>query len=79
MQRFSKILLHGQALESAHLDTLKGRVGAVEAAFNGVDAGADQQLFIEYNIRPFAAPPDFKFEPCTNYYDTVRSAPEIRP
>ncbi|KAL1760436.1 hypothetical protein FB107DRAFT_203028 [Schizophyllum commune] len=79
VQRFSKILLHAQALESAHLDTLKGRVGAVEAAFNGVDTGADQQLFIEYNIRPFAAPPDFKFEPCTNYYDTDEMSVEEQP
>ncbi|KAL1744496.1 hypothetical protein HDZ31DRAFT_38471, partial [Schizophyllum fasciatum] len=79
VQRFSKIMLHSQALESAHLNTLKSRVSTVEAAFNAVDTGRDQQLFIDYNIRPFSAPPDFKFEPCTNYYDTDEMSVEEQP
>lgn len=79
VQRFSKIMLHSQALESAHLDTLKSRVLAVETAFSAVNTDQDQQLFIDHNIRPFSAPPDFKFEPCTNYYDTDEMSVEEQP
>lgn len=67
-----KLLTHAQALTSGHLDTLKKRVGVVEQALGDVDAGKDQNLFIDFNIRPFAAPADWTFEPCSSHYDNVR-------
>ena len=66
------ILSHAQTLTSSHLDTLKKRVGAVERALGEVSAGKDQNLFIDFNVRPFVAPADWAFEPCINHYDAVR-------
>lgn len=66
------ILAHAQDLTSSHLDTLKKRVGAVEQALRDVSVGKDQNLFIDFNIRPFAAPADWTFEPCAGHYDAVR-------
>jgi len=65
------ILGHAQALTSSHLDTLKKRVGVVEQALGDVSAGKDQNLFIDFNIRPFVAPADWTFEPCASHYDAV--------
>lgn len=69
--RFAKILVHSQALQMSHLDVVKNRLAGVEAKLGDIDSTADQAIFIEHNIRPFSAPNDWKFEPCTNYYDTV--------
>lgn len=66
-----KILSHAQALTAGHLDTLKKRVGVVEQALGDVSAGKDQNLFIDFNIRPFVAPADWIFEPCASHYDNV--------
>ena len=71
IDRAVSILSHAQALTSGHLDTLKKRVGAVEQALGDVNAGKDQNLFIDFNIRPFVAPADWPFEPCASRYDTV--------
>lgn len=71
IDRAVKILTHAQALTSGHLDTLKKRVGAVEQALGEVNAGRDQNLFIDFNVRPFVAPPDWVFEPCPSHYDAV--------
>lgn len=37
-----------------------------------VDPAQDEDLFIEHNIRAFALPGDWVFEPCSIRYDTVR-------
>jgi formin-binding protein 1 len=71
VQRFSTILAHAQALQLSHLDVLRSRLNAVEASVNAMDPSRDQALFIDYNIRPFSTPPDYQFEPCVNFYDTV--------
>jgi hypothetical protein len=73
VERFTKILLHSQALQSSHLDALKSRLAAVETAFGDVNPSKDQDLFIEHNIRPFSAPSVWKFEPCAVHYDTASS------
>ena len=44
----------------------------MEDALGRVDVQKDQELFIEHNIRPFTAPGDWVFEPCSMHYDTVR-------
>jgi hypothetical protein len=67
----TSLLLQAAALEDTHLDTLKRRVAAVTESANSVNPSADQDLFIDYNIRPFSAPPDWGFEPCGVHYDTV--------
>ena len=71
VERFTKILLHAQALQLSHLDVLKGRLAGLESTLGQVDPPRDQDLFIEYNIRPFSAPADWSFEPCHNFYDNV--------
>ncbi|KAK7056961.1 Protein BZZ1 [Paramarasmius palmivorus] len=72
VERFTKILLHAQALQLSHLDVLKGRLAGLESTLGQVDPPRDQDLFIEYNIRPFSAPADWSFEPCHNFYDNPR-------
>ena len=66
------VLGHAQALTSGHLDALKKRVGGVEQALGEVSPRKDQNLFINFNIRPFVAPTDWVFEPCPGHYDNVR-------
>ncbi|KIK57148.1 hypothetical protein GYMLUDRAFT_247116 [Collybiopsis luxurians FD-317 M1] len=70
VNKFTKVLLHAQALQMSHLDVLKNRLAETEAILNEVDPSKDDDLYIEYNIRPFTAPADWKFEPCHNFYDT---------
>ncbi|THH27874.1 hypothetical protein EUX98_g6316 [Antrodiella citrinella] len=78
--KFTKIMVHAQALESSHLDNLKSRVAAAETAFNAIAPLQDQNIFIDHNIRSFFAPPDFVFEPCGVYYDTfAQSEMSIEP
>ena len=72
IERAVNILSHAQALTSGHLDTLKKRVGTVEEALGDVSAGKDQNLFIDFNVRPFVAPVDWTFEPCASHYDNAR-------
>ncbi|KAG6908313.1 hypothetical protein DXG01_005349 [Tephrocybe rancida] len=71
VERFSKILQHSQSLQLFHLESLKGRVTRVDAAFGQADPIKDQDLFIDYNLRPFTAPDDWTFEPCSTHYDTA--------
>ncbi|KAJ3994622.1 hypothetical protein F5050DRAFT_1772912 [Lentinula boryana] len=79
VNKFTKILLHAQALQMSHLDVLKNRLAGNEARLNEVDPSKDEDLYIEYNIRPFSAPSDWKFEPCANYYDTEEMSVEPDP
>ncbi len=75
--KFTKILLHAQALQMSHLDVLKNRLAVAETALNEVDPSKDGDLYVEYNIRPFSAPSDWKFEPCLNFYDTASFSPSL--
>ncbi|KAF7314469.1 hypothetical protein MKEN_00919900 [Mycena kentingensis (nom. inval.)] len=68
--RFAKILGHAQTIQLTHLDALKDRVVRAEKALGDVNPAKDQALFIEHNLRPFAVPGDWKFEPCAIYHDT---------
>lgn len=74
MTRFTKVLGHCQALQIKHLDGLKGRLTTVEVVLGQVDPTQDQALFIDHNLRPFSAPADWTFEPCSSHYDTVRGS-----
>ncbi|KII86660.1 hypothetical protein PLICRDRAFT_55576 [Plicaturopsis crispa FD-325 SS-3] len=79
--RFVKILLHAQALQTSHQDVVKGRLLVVENSLTQVNPSHDQDIFIDHNVRPFSAPPDFTFEPCTSHYDTdemnIEPAPKV--
>ncbi|RDB15326.1 Protein BZZ1 [Hypsizygus marmoreus] len=81
VERFTKILQHCQALQLSHLDTLKSRINGVESALVAVNPSGDQDLFIQHNIRPFTAPNDWIFEPCSTHYDnsdmSVDPAPKV--
>ncbi|KAJ7095722.1 hypothetical protein B0H15DRAFT_826828 [Mycena belliarum] len=81
VRRFAANLSQAQALQMSHLDGLKDRLAGVAAALAQVDPARDQDLFIEYNVRAFAAPGDWKFEPCVHHYDTevmsVEPAPKV--
>ncbi|KAJ3850213.1 hypothetical protein EV368DRAFT_75273 [Lentinula lateritia] len=76
VNKFAKILLHAQALQISHLDVLKNRLAENEARLNEVNPSKDQDLYIEYNIRPFSAPSDWKFEPCATFYDNEEMSVE---
>ncbi|PLW36636.1 hypothetical protein PCANC_18278 [Puccinia coronata f. sp. avenae] len=49
------------------------------SATNSINAQSSQALYVEYNRRPFADPPDFVFEPCPIWHDSpdfALAAPE---
>ncbi|KAI0061488.1 hypothetical protein BV25DRAFT_1805486 [Artomyces pyxidatus] len=68
-------------LQLAHHEALKAQASMVDAAANELDTNKDQDLFIEYNLRPFSAPNDWVFEPCATHYDTgelnAEGAPKV--
>lgn len=66
------ILKNAQEVQLKHLEAMRSRLTACEAAFSAVDPGADQDLFIDHNIAPFSPPTDWTFEPCASHYDHVR-------
>jgi hypothetical protein len=68
----TSIGLHASALEDQHLSTQQHASQTVTGSLSAVNPVADQDLFIDYNIRPFSAPANFTFEPCGIHYDTVR-------
>ncbi|KAF9005437.1 hypothetical protein BDQ17DRAFT_1389780 [Cyathus striatus] len=70
VDRFVKILIHSQNLSLTHLDKLKTRITGVDSKLKQVNSRKDQEQFIEYNIRHFIAPDDWKFEPSSVHYDT---------
>jgi len=71
VDRFVRVLLRSQQLTSNNLDCLKSRIAGVSSKLAQVNTIKDQELFIDYNIRTFVAPEDWKFEPCSFHYDTV--------
>ncbi|CDO68266.1 hypothetical protein BN946_scf184842.g29 [Trametes cinnabarina] len=74
LTRFVEIVKDAQELQIKHLDTLRSHLIATEAALDSVSPQADQDLFIDYNIAPFAPPPDWAFEPSAVHYDHGFSA-----
>ncbi|KAH9936652.1 uncharacterized protein B0H18DRAFT_974885 [Fomitopsis serialis] len=81
LERFVVIMVQAQSLQKSHLDTLRTHIDGVESRLAAVNPQADQELFIEHNIRPFTKPGDWSFEPCTVHYDTadmvVEPAPKV--
>ncbi|KAF9499043.1 hypothetical protein BDN71DRAFT_1480868 [Pleurotus eryngii] len=76
---FVQVLQHSQGLQQRHLDILKSRLAAVESALGSVNPAKDEDLFIEHNIRAFALPGDWVFEPCSIRYDTPDMSVEPGP
>ena len=78
---FINILQHASTLQSNHITTLQSRVTVSQQMLSRVDTTADQNLYVEYNVRPFATPGDWTWEPCAGYYDTgemvVEPAPKV--
>ncbi|KAF7985605.1 hypothetical protein HWV62_3913 [Athelia sp. TMB] len=79
--RFTQVMLHAQQLQLQHQDGLKGRIAIVQTAVGQVNPVQDQDLFVDHNIRPFSAPADWTFEPCSSHYDTndmnLDAAPKV--
>lgn len=71
VMRFVQVMLHAQHMQQQHQDGLKGRIAVVQSAVGEVNTIQDQDLFVDHNIRPFSAPSDWTFEPCSSHYDTV--------
>lgn len=69
--RFVQVMLHAQQMQLQHQDGLKSRISGVQTAARDVNTVQDQDLFVDHNIRPFTAPPDWAFEPCSSHYDVV--------
>lgn len=76
LKSFANLLLQAASLEDGHLDSLKRRTAAASAAASAISPAQDQDLYIDYNIRPFNAPNNWGFEPCGVHYDTV-STPQV--
>lgn len=77
--RFAKILLYAQSLQLSHLDVLRSRITNIQSKLNQVDPLKDQSLFMDCNVKPFTAPGDWKFEPCSTHYDTNAMSIEPTP
>ncbi|KAL5482501.1 BZZ1 [Sanghuangporus weigelae] len=75
----TSILLQAQQLHTSHLDTSKSRVSTVREALEGVKPSPDQDLYINYNARPFNIPNDWEWEPCAGHYDTGEMVVEPEP
>lgn len=76
IERFVAVMAQAQLLYKGHLDVLRGHIDGVESRLGAVNAQADQELFIEHNIRPFTKPGDWSFEPAAVHYDTVNFLPK---
>ncbi|KAI0328863.1 hypothetical protein GY45DRAFT_1325708 [Cubamyces sp. BRFM 1775] len=78
---FVEILKQAQDIQLKNLDALRSHLTATEAALDAVSPQADQDLFIDYNVAPFAPPPDWTFEPSSVHYDhgdmSVEPAPKV--
>ncbi|KAH9948829.1 hypothetical protein B0H21DRAFT_731329 [Amylocystis lapponica] len=75
------IMLHAQEIHKGHLEALKAHITAAESMLGAVSPSKDQDLFIEYNIKPFTLPQDWSFEPNMIHYDShdmsVEAAPKV--
>ncbi|KAH8989067.1 hypothetical protein EDB92DRAFT_1947619 [Lactarius akahatsu] len=65
------VLQHAQALQLSHHDALKNQASVVGVALTEINSKKDQAVFIEHNLRHFASPTDWSFEPCASHHDTA--------
>ncbi|PIL22850.1 hypothetical protein GSI_15545 [Ganoderma sinense ZZ0214-1] len=72
LARFVGILKHAHAIQLRNLEVVRTHLTKSEAAFDAVNPGQDQDLFIDHNVIPFSQPVDWAFEPCASHYDTAR-------
>jgi hypothetical protein len=66
------LLQHAQSLHTSHISALQSRVSSVQSSISAVNIEEDKALFAEYNVRQFAEPQDWGWEPCVGFYDSVR-------
>ncbi|CAH7668514.1 hypothetical protein PPACK8108_LOCUS3490 [Phakopsora pachyrhizi] len=57
-------------LSGNYLQSLFAHNNHFLTATNSVSPTNDQELFIDYNQRPFSEPQDFQFEPCPIWYNS---------
>ncbi|KAI0373757.1 hypothetical protein BV20DRAFT_962334 [Pilatotrama ljubarskyi] len=78
---FVRILKDAQDIQLKHLDAVRSHLTDTQAALDAVSPQADQDLFIDYNVAPFAPPADWTFEPSAVHYDhgdmSLEPAPKV--
>ncbi|KAI0357415.1 hypothetical protein OH77DRAFT_1450808 [Trametes cingulata] len=78
---FVRILKDAQDIQLKHLDAVRSHLTDTQTALDAVNPQADQDLFIDYNVAPFAAPADWTFEPSSVHYDhgdmSLEPAPKV--
>src|SRR2546426_636329 len=66
-----KILYQYIEHELSILSAAGQHLEVIRQALQQIDGHADSQLFIKYNKKEWIDPPDFAFEPCSAWEDTV--------
>jgi hypothetical protein len=69
--RLVEILVQTQSFTSTHLAGLATKNDVALTAINNINTVHDHNMFVAFNLRHFTPPPDWKFEVCASYYDTV--------
>lgn len=79
VNRFSNILLKSHNATQRQLEVLQRYNSNCIQAASSIDPTQDQALYVDYNKRPFFAPPEFTFEPCTIWHDDENMSLEVEP
>jgi hypothetical protein len=69
--RLVEVLTQTQSFTKNHLASLAIKNDLTLAAVSKVNIVHDHNMFVAFNLRHFTPPPDWKFEVCASYYDTV--------
>ncbi|KZO97097.1 hypothetical protein CALVIDRAFT_92966 [Calocera viscosa TUFC12733] len=77
--RLTAILNGCTLLHLAHIQRITTHQAANKKALESVNPANDQNLFIQYNQRPFSLPADWSFEPCASHYDTSDVSLDVQP
>ncbi|KZT55457.1 hypothetical protein CALCODRAFT_351963 [Calocera cornea HHB12733] len=77
--RLTSILSGCTMLHLAHIQRITTHQASNKKALESVNPANDQNLFIQYNQRPFTLPADWSFEPCAAHYDTAEVSLDIQP
>ncbi|EJT98776.1 hypothetical protein DACRYDRAFT_83331 [Dacryopinax primogenitus] len=68
--RLTIILKRSTQLHLEHIQHITTHQASNKKALESVNPATDQNLFIQYNQRPFSLPQDWAFDPCASHYDT---------
>ncbi len=66
--RLSFLLCHTSTIYNNTYTKLSTYCSSIANAYASLDISADQDFYAEFNIRAFAQPPDWSWEPCPGYY-----------